>query len=126
MKKCGMELREYIHDMPRLMAAADLILCRAGASTISELSYMGKPVLRVPSPNVTNNHQEKNARVLERAGGAKVFLEGEFSAQSLLGEVKALLGDKEVLQKMGEAMHALSVRDATDQICDEVLRLCKK
>ena len=123
---CGADVREYIYDMPRVMAAADLILCRAGASTLAELTYLGKPVIIVPSPNVTDNHQEKNARVLERAGGARVFLEGEFDAESLLNEVKALLGDKETLKKMGDAMHSLSVRDATDQICDEVLKLCMK
>ncbi len=123
---CGADLREYIYDMPRVMAAADLILCRAGASTLAELTYLGKPVIIVPSPNVTNNHQEKNARVLEKAGGAKVFLEGEFDAASLLDEIHALLDDRERLNSMGEAMRALSVRDATDRICDEILSLCGK
>ena len=123
---CNAELREYIYDMPRVVAAADLILCRAGASTLAELSYMGKPVLIVPSPNVTDNHQEKNARVLERAGGARVLLEGEFDAASLLNEVRALLADPERLAAMGRAMKALSVPDATEKICDKVLRLCKQ
>ena len=121
----GVEVREYIYDMPRLMAAADLILCRAGASTISELCYMGKPVLMVPSPNVTNNHQEKNARVLEAAGGAEVLLEGEFDASSLLQRVRSLLDDGERLKSMEEAMRALSVRDATDRIVETILGLCK-
>ena len=85
---CGADIREYIYDMPRVMAAADLILCRAGASTLAELTYLGKPVIIIPSPNVTNHHQEKNARVLEKAGGARVHLEGEFSADSLLQEVR--------------------------------------
>jgi UDP-N-acetylglucosamine--N-acetylmuramyl-(pentapeptide) pyrophosphoryl-undecaprenol N-acetylglucosamine transferase len=122
----GAELREYIHDMPRLMAAADLILCRAGASTISELSYMGKPVLMVPSPNVTNNHQEKNARVLEHAGGAVVLLEGEFDADSLLQEIRTLLESPEELERMSRAMASLSVPDATDKIVDKVLSLIRK
>ena len=124
--QAGVEIREYIHDMPRLMAAADLILCRAGASTISELSYMGKPVVMVPSPNVTNNHQEKNARVLEHAGGAEVMLEGEFDADSLLSRVQALLADTQKLEDMGEAMRSLAVRDACDRIADIVLESCKK
>jgi len=124
LEKLGVEVREYIHDMPRLMAAADLILCRAGASTISELSYMGKPVIMVPSPNVTNNHQEKNARVLEHAGGAEVLLEGEFDAASLLERVNSLLGDGEKLAAMGEAMYALSVRDACERITEMVLEVC--
>ncbi|MEA5152260.1 MAG: undecaprenyldiphospho-muramoylpentapeptide beta-N-acetylglucosaminyltransferase [Oscillospiraceae bacterium] len=121
--QCGADVREYIYDMPRVMAAADLILCRAGASTLSELTYMGKPVILVPSPNVTNNHQEKNARVLERAGGAKVLLEGGFDARSLLAEVKSLLADSASLEKMSEAMASLAVPEATDRICDIILEL---
>ena len=123
--ECGIEVREYIHDMPRLMAAADLIMCRAGASTISELSYMGKPVLMVPSPNVTNNHQEKNARVLEHAGGAVVLLEGEFDADSLLKEVQTLLADEKRLQSMGSAMRTLAVPDACERIVGIILDVCR-
>ena len=124
--ECRVEVREYIHDMPRLMAAADLILCRAGASTISELSYMGKPVVMVPSPNVTNNHQEKNARVLEQAGGAEVLLEGEFDADTLLRRVQTLLTDEKKLGEMGKAMRSLAVRDACDRIVDIVLETCAR
>ena len=126
MDRTGVEIREYIHNMPELMAAADLILCRAGASTISELSYMGKPVVMVPSPNVTNNHQEKNARVLEHAGGARVLLEGEFDADSLLQLVKELLSDEQQLKRMGEAMRSLAVPDACEQIVRLVLETCGK
>ncbi len=123
---CNVDAREYIFDMPRVMAAADLILCRAGASTLAELTYMGKPVVIVPSPNVTDNHQEKNARVLEKAGGAKVFLEGEFDADSLLAEIDRLLQSPEELERMSRAMAALSVPDATDKIVDKVLSLTRK
>ena len=119
----GVDVKEYIYDMPRVMAAADLIMCRAGASTLAELTYMGKPVIIVPSPNVTNNHQEKNARVLERAGGAKVLLEGKFDADSLLEELKALLADKEKLGSMSKAMRSLAVPDATEKICGIILDL---
>lgn len=122
---CGADIREYIYDMPRVMAAADLILCRAGASTISELTFLGKPTVFVPSPNVTNNHQEKNARVLEKAGGAKVLLEGEFDAQSLLNTVKELLNDSAALESMSAAMSSLAVRDATDRICGVILDMLK-
>ena len=120
---CGVEIREYIYDMPRVMAAADLILCRAGASTLSELSYMGKPAILVPSPNVTNHHQERNARVLERAGGAKLLLEGEFDAASLLDLIRSLLEDPAQLRKMSAAMRSLAVPGATDRICAEILSL---
>lgn len=121
----GADVRKYIYDMPRVMAAADIILCRAGASTLSELAYMGKPVIIVPSPNVTNNHQEKNARVLEKAGGARVLLEGEFDAASLLDDVKALLADKARLDEMSAAMRSLAVPNATEKIAEVVLDLCK-
>ena len=124
--ECNADLREYIYDMPRVMAAADLILCRAGASTLAELTYLGKPSLIVPSPNVTDNHQEKNARVLEQAGGAKVFLEGEFDAASLLETVKGLLADPAALGAMSKAMAGLSVPEAADRICDRILALCQK
>ena len=119
----GVDVRRYIYDMPCVMAAADLILCRAGASTLSELSFMGKPVIIVPSPNVTDNHQEKNARVLERAGGAVVRLEGEFDAKSLYDEVRTLLGDKARMDEMSRCMKELAVSDAVDRIASIVLDL---
>ena len=124
LERRGVEVREYIYDMPKVMAAADLILCRAGASTISELSYLGKPVVMVPSPNVTNNHQEKNARVLESAGGAEVLLEGEFDAASLLERIHRLLRDEDRLRAMSEAMRSLSADDAAGQIAQIILDRC--
>lgn len=124
-EQLGADVREYIYDMPRVMAAADLILCRAGASTISELCYLGKPVIMVPSPNVTNNHQEKNARVLERAGGARVLLEGEFDERLLLESVRELLADEEKLDAMSRAMSALAVPDAADRICGQILDMLR-
>ena len=124
--KLGMDVRAYIYDMPRVMAAADLVLCRAGASTLAELTAMGKPAILVPSPNVTNNHQERNARVLEAAGGAKVMLEQEFTADSLLGLVSELLQHPEQLEAMSQNMLSLAVPDATDRIAAEVLELASK
>lgn len=117
----GADIRKYIYDMPRIMAAADLVLCRAGASSLAELTFLGKPAIIVPSPNVTNNHQERNARVLEKAGGAKVLLEGEFDAASLFDEICSLLADKEKLDSMHEAMLSLAVPDAADRICGIIL-----
>ena len=123
--ECNVELREYIFDSARVLNAADLVLCRAGASTLSELSRIGKPALIVPSPNVTNHHQEKNARLVEHAGGAKVLLEGDFDEESFLQEIRSLLNDPEGLRAMGDAMKALSVPDALDRIVDAVLEYAK-
>lgn len=117
---------DYLYDMPCAAAAADLIMCRAGASTLAEMTYMGKPCIIVPSPNVTNHHQEKNARVLERAGGAKVLLEGEFTEETLLREIEALTASSETLERMSQAMRSLAVSDATEQITEIVLGLTKE
>lgn len=122
-KACGMDVRPYIYDMPLVMDAADLVLCRAGASTLAELTCIGKPAILVPSPNVTNNHQERNARVLERAGGAKVLLEGEFTAETLYVAVCELLNDTRQLSEMGANMKAAGVPDATERIAETILEL---
>ena len=125
MKERGVDLREYIHDMPAVMAAADMVMCRSGASTLSELAALGKPAILVPSPNVTNHHQEKNARVLERAGAAKVLSEGQFDAAGLYEAVKTLLRDREALGEMSSAMRKSGVRDATGRIVDLILDIIK-
>lgn len=122
-KTCGMDVRPYIYDMPLVMDAADLVLCRAGASTLAELTCIGKPAILVPSPNVTNNHQERNARVLERVGGAKVLLEGEFTAETLYAAVCELLNDPQQLSEMGANMKAAGVPDATERIAETILEL---
>ena len=123
--EAGFEVRDYIFDMPLWMAAADLILCRSGASTLAELTAMGKPALLVPSPNVVNNHQEKNARVLERAGGARVILESEASAENLYAAILELLSDRSKLDEMEERMRMLSVDNASEVIADIVLSLAR-
>lgn len=123
---CNTDVQEYIYNSACVLSAADLVLCRAGASTLSELSSIGKPALIVPSPNVTNHHQEKNARLVEHAGGAKVLLEGEFDESSFLETVKSMLTDSEKLGAMSRAMQNLSIPDALDQIVDAVLEYAKK
>lgn len=122
----GMEVREYIYDMPQVMAAADLVVCRSGASTLSELGILGKPAILVPSPNVTNNHQEKNARVLEKAGAAVLIPESDITADKLLGSVSLLLSRPDTLNAMAEQMKKLGVGDATERISDIVLELTSK
>lgn len=119
----ALEVRPYIYDMDRVLRAADLVLCRAGASTISELTALGVPALIVPSPYVTNNHQEKNARVLERAGGACVLLEDEADGAALLRTCRAILSDETRRTEMSAAMTALGVPDAAERIYNTVLEL---
>ena len=122
----GAEVREYIYDMPLVMAAADLVVCRAGASTISELTAIAKPCVLVPSPNVTNNHQEKNARVLEHHGAAVVLLEPDIDGAALYREVKDLLAQPEKRGAMSRALSELSVTDAAEEIYQTLMSLMKE
>lgn len=125
LKDPAVEVREYIYDMPLVMAAADLIICRAGASTISELTAIQKPAILVPSPNVTANHQEKNARVLESHGAAVLMQEGACSGQTLYAQIHALLGDTAKLSTMRRALSALSVTDANEEIYETLIGIMK-
>ena len=121
----GVDVRDYIYDMPLVMAAADLIMCRSGASTLGELTAMGKPALLIPSPNVTNHHQEKNARLLADAGAAEMLLEGSFDTETLYQKALSLLQDREKLAAMGENMKRCGVPDATARITEQILGYVK-
>lgn len=120
-----LDMREYIYNMPQLMAAADLVICRAGAATISEVCASGTPCIMVPSPNVTDNHQEKNARVLEKHGAAVVIRENECDGGSLYETAKALLQDPEKLKAMRTAARKMAVVDAAEQIYGVIQELAK-
>lgn len=114
---CGnIRLTEYIYDMADVMNASDLVICRAGASTLAEVCACGKPSLIVPSPYVADNHQEKNARALERAGAAVVALEQEVDGAGLFRQAKALLDDRAALAEMGRRARSLAKYDALDRI----------
>jgi len=123
-KHPALQLREYIYDMARVCRAADLVICRAGASTISELTALGVAALIVPSPYVTNNHQEKNARVLEAAGGAVVLVESESTAQKLFQTACGVLRDDNRRREMERAMASLGICDATDRIYKTIQEIC--
>lgn len=120
-----LEMREYIYNMPQLMAAADLIITRAGASTLNEIQAAGTPCIIVPSPNVTDNHQEKNARVLERHKAAVVLTEPGLTAQALYEAADALLRDAPRRESMRSALHEMAVVDSAERICQTVLDLAK-
>ena len=121
----ALQVREYIYNMATVMRAADLVLCRAGASTISELTALGVAAVIVPSPYVTNNHQEKNARVLEAAGGASVVLEKDASGQALFQAVCTILHDADARSRMEMAMAGLGLPDATERIYQTILQICR-
>ena len=111
------DMRQYIYNMPTVLAAADVVIGRAGSGTCNEIAAAGVPCILIPSPNVTNNHQEKNARVLEAGGGAMVLLEGESSAKRVYQEITNLLADKAKIAEMSANLRKLAVSDSANRIC---------
>ena len=119
----NLRLVEYIYDMPHRMAAADLILCRDGALTVSEIAAMRRAAIFIPSPIVTENHQYKNARVLEEAGAAVIIEEKDLTGESLTAVVDALLRDDKRRRAMGDAAGAFAIEDANKRIFKEICAL---
>ena len=116
-------VKEYIYDMPLYMAAADLVICRAGAMTVSELALMKKACVMIPSPNVTDNHQYKNAKALADRGAAVLLEEKDMEPGRLTREVSALLADGAARRRMGENVANFACADANKLIYDELMRL---
>lgn len=119
-------MQEYIYNMPTLMAAADLVISRAGASTLNEIAAAGTPCIIVPSPNVTNNHQEKNARILEKRGAAVVLREQDCDGRVLYETAKQLLADPARRGKMSSALHEMAVVDSAERICRIITELARE
>ncbi|MBP3939744.1 MAG: undecaprenyldiphospho-muramoylpentapeptide beta-N-acetylglucosaminyltransferase [Clostridia bacterium] len=109
-------LREYINDMHRCMAAADLVICRAGASSLSEIQVMGKPSILVPYPYAAENHQYYNAMELVKNDAAILIEEKDFTGERLIKEIDALLNDKSRLITLGENAKKMAIYDATERI----------
>ncbi len=124
-KNPRLDIREYIYDMSVYMTAADLIICRAGAMTITELSMMRKPAILIPSPHVTDNHQYKNAAILEKAGAAVLIEESELDCDVINQEVERIYADASVREAMSKAIAEFSSSDVDEKIYDEIVRLIK-
>lgn len=116
-------VKAYINNMPEVLAAASLVVSRAGASLIAEMTSLGLPSILVPSPNVTNNHQEANARSLEEAGAAVMILERELTGDELLARVEAIMNDPARRKAMAEASRKLGMPDAAGAIADQLARI---
>lgn len=122
---CGnLRLTDYLYDMDRVMAKADLILCRAGG-TLSELCAAGTPAIVVPSPYVAENHQEKNARILEKAGAVKVLTEQEATPELIYDQVWSLLQNPEALREMGKKAKEKAQPDVLEHIYQTLKGLMK-
>ncbi len=120
------EVFSFVDDMAGTCAAADLIICRAGASSTAEIAAMGKPSILVPYPHAAENHQEQNARAFEEAGAAVVVLDSECTADRLAELISSMLSDTDKLGEMGTAAGKLAYLGAATLIVDQILALAFK
>lgn len=118
----GVVVTRFISDMAMAYAAADLVVSRAGAGSISELELLGKPCILVPSPNVAEDHQTKNARALSDKGAALLVTDADAPAR-LVDEIIALIRDKERLDAMSVAIKALALPESDEKIVDEIVKI---
>jgi len=119
------EVHKFIDDMPATFGRADLLVCRSGASTVAEIAAAGKPAIFVPFPAAADDHQNVNARALERAGAAVVVEESNLGAAYLVDTIAALIGDGGRLQSMSSAAQSLAHPKAVEEIAEMVLGLAR-
>jgi UDP-N-acetylglucosamine--N-acetylmuramyl-(pentapeptide) pyrophosphoryl-undecaprenol N-acetylglucosamine transferase len=116
----------YIHEMPKALSVADMAVSRAGAIGLAELMVKGIPAILIPYPYATANHQEFNARALEKQGAAQVILDKELQGENLLPKLEKMLTEQNVLENMHKAALAVSKPNAAMDIAKGALELVKK
>jgi len=119
------DVEPFLYDMGRQLGAADLIVCRAGATTLAELTAAGKPAILVPLPTATDDHQRKNAEALAASGAAEVLLQHELSGASLSERILAMAADRTRRRQIAAAARALARPDAAKVIVDRALELAR-
>jgi UDP-N-acetylglucosamine--N-acetylmuramyl-(pentapeptide) pyrophosphoryl-undecaprenol N-acetylglucosamine transferase len=117
------QVYDFLDDMPRRFAAADLVLSRSGASTVAELAAAGKPSVLIPFPQAADDHQRKNAEALVEAGAARMLLEADLTKDLLLASLVALLNDRSALDAMATRARTLAYPNAVRSIVEMVLTL---
>lgn len=117
----NIRVMEYIKDMPKYLAASDLVISRSGALTVAEVTVCGKPAIFVPSPNVTGNHQYFNAKAVSERGGAMVIEEKDLDNDRLISALLNLKNNPEILKDMSEKSRACASDDAVKIICDHII-----
>jgi UDP-N-acetylglucosamine--N-acetylmuramyl-(pentapeptide) pyrophosphoryl-undecaprenol N-acetylglucosamine transferase len=119
------DVRRYIDDMVACFAQADLVICRAGATTTAELIAAGKAAIMIPFPLAADDHQRKNAEALETAGAARVILQTDLTGEVLAAEIAALIHEPKKLTEMEKASHSLARGDAAAATVDLIEELVK-
>ena len=107
------------------MNMVDLVVARSGAMTITEIANVGKPAIFIPFPFATENHQEYNAKVLEKIGAAKMILDKDLNAKKLNQTIENLVQDKKKLKQMGEKAKSISISQVEQKIYKEIRKVVK-
>lgn len=115
----------YIYNMQEMMNLADLVVCRSGAMTITEVSKLEKPAIFIPYPFATENHQEYNARVLEKREAAKIILDKELNAEILNDNIMEIVKDKDKMRQMGKNAASVNKQNVEESIYSEIKKLIK-
>lgn len=115
----------YIYNMEEIMNVSDVIVSRSGAMTITEISNLGKPAILIPLPNVSQDHQLYNAKVLENIGAAKIILNDELNKENLNTELEKIIKNPDLMKKMGEKAYTKSVVNVKENIYKEIRKLVK-
>jgi len=116
----------YLDNMETAYAAADLLVCRSGATTVAEITARGLPAILVPYPYATDNHQEKNARQVEKLGAARLILDRDMTGKSLYEAVEPLIASKEDLQQMADASKKFGRPNAADILANLVIEVAER
>ncbi|MBQ9019216.1 MAG: undecaprenyldiphospho-muramoylpentapeptide beta-N-acetylglucosaminyltransferase [Bacilli bacterium] len=119
----NVKILPFMEDLINLLKDSDLIVSRAGASTIAEITAIGLPAILVPSPYVTNNHQYKNAKELEDNGACRIVLESDFSKERIIHEIDKIFDDKEAYLEMKKNSKKLGIEDSATRIYDEARKI---
>ena len=124
-RRAGVEARveAFLYEMDREMTAADIVICRSGATTLSELAAAGRAAILVPLPTAADDHQRKNAEVVARSGGAVVIDQRALTGERLADAVLAIASDPERRRRMAAAARTLARPDAAERIADKVWEL---
>ncbi len=116
----NLDIKPFIYNMPDVLATTDLVVARAGASTLAELTALGLPSILIPSPYVTNNHQEANARVLEAQGATRMLLEQDCNGENLWKAIETLINQPADRKIMGDKAKSLGLPEAATLIVEEL------
>ena len=113
----------YIYNMEEMMNISDLLVCRSGAMTITEISIVGKPAIFIPLPSMSANRQEDNALVLKKIGAARMILNKDVNGDNLSKEISEIIMDENELKEMGKIANSIAPSNVEEKIYDEIKKL---